>query len=122
MRQIYKFRKEKRMPEVRLPVNEDEGDLGDTGYERAAVAPEPAVAKSAAVRDPRVDPKVGDVVSPISAFKWLDSHPVYLVRAVVGMLIAYTTNASDEIKWIPREKWCEASPLIERYKVLHVAD
>ena len=75
-------------------------------------------------RDPRRDPRPGDVVrgkwSQPGLFKGLPN--AITCEAVCGTLIAISSPHKGEISWIRKEEWCPADAWVKEYEVLHVAE
>lgn len=73
-------------------------------------------------RDPRVDPKPGDVVVPKNKPGTGESATV-CCQAAIGNLVAFTYGASDtKVYWVTRDYWCGPAPWIKGWEVLHAAD
>lgn len=76
-------------------------------------------------RDPRTNPLAGDVVQGVYAKKWLHvSTPLRIrCRAVVGELVAFTTDDPNErgIQWCLLSEWCQPCTWISSYEVVEMA-
>lgn len=79
----------------------------------------------ATARDPRVDPKAGDVVRGVAAQPTfhVGKFAILTVQAVVGNLVATTSDAAacSEIRWQTKQSWCETNAWIGSWEVLFVA-
>jgi len=76
-------------------------------------------------RDPRADPRPGDVVVSKLA-EWIpnsDCDPIK-VEAVVGNLVAYSEHSGHgELRWVKKSEWCATeSYFIVGWEVIHRAD
>lgn len=73
-------------------------------------------------RDPRKDPRVGDVVlAKFTEDGGRVGWPL-AVQGLCGNVIAYTEGPFAEVQWMLSESWCEPSSPVEEWEVLHVAD
>lgn len=77
-------------------------------------------------RDPRKDPKAGDVVLPFgnTGGKWGEVlyHPL-TVEARIGSLIAFTeAGHPSKVVWLLITDWCKAFDPITGWEVIHAAD
>ncbi len=79
-----------------------------------------------APRDPRKEPKVGDIVEPIGPAMHVGAAITYnalTVRARVDQLVAFTEDVrSRQVIWILVEDWCEVFEPISEWRVIHAAD
>ena len=75
----------------------------------------------ASERDPRKDPRVGDVVVAVmKSYIPGDGPAPVTVFAVTGELVASGSHFGD-IEWEHREEWCAESAHVKQWKVLHAA-
>jgi len=77
-------------------------------------------------RDPLIDPQPGDVVQPMATRPKIHAGEFrkLTVWARVGFLVAYSTDTdgNKEIFWSKLSDWCEVTPWISYWKVVHRAD
>ena len=75
-------------------------------------------------RDPRFNPKVGDIVRGIwgSPGVHRGTSATLVVEAVCGNLVASSSDGGPDIRWQTINTWCQPDAWIIDWEILHIAE